>query len=133
MGGSCSLGREFNGDLEAEFLEPTQVVAGEALGLLVVEVRGTQIMVGGAMPKDMPHRCEHAVGHRDRGLLGAAATQDAAEQRGQVGVAAAARTPRRLDEGTTEPAIALAGLAALAFAGALPVSGAEARPRRQVG
>jgi hypothetical protein len=73
---------------------------------------------------------QDAVGHRDDGLLVAAALDQAAVLGGEVGVAFAGRAPGALDQGLPQAAVGKPGAAAQALAGTLVVAGAEVRPGR---
>src|SRR5262249_10669139 len=70
MGLGFSSGRRFReGHLVAERGEPLRVVAGEALGIEVVEVVAPELAIRRAVAQYVVRDHQDAVGHRDDGLL----------------------------------------------------------------
>src|SRR5438093_12851173 len=107
-------------------------MAGEALGVELVEVRRTEVLVGNVVREDMPHGHQGAMCHRHRGLLGAAAAGHPGVETRQVGIAGAGGGPSRLNQGAAKPLVALTCLPRPAFASSLVVAGAEAGPGGEV-
>src|SRR5919199_5669043 len=71
--------------------------------------------------------------HRHGSLLSTAASGQATKLRREVAVLLARGGLSGLDEGHTQPGVALAGLATQAFASALFITGAHAGPRGEMG
>src|SRR4051812_25914732 len=81
--------------------------------------------------KTMAHR-QQAVGHGDGRAFDTASRGQPPVSGAEVAAASSAGSPRRLGQGCLEPAVGLAGFAALAFAGGLVVARAQPRPGGQV-
>src|SRR5262245_10994550 len=133
MGLGFSSGRRFReGDLVAERGEPLRVVAGEALGIPVVEVVAAEFAVRLAVAQHVVGDDEEAVGDGDDGLLVPAALDQAAVLGGEVGVVFEDGTASTLHEGLAQDAAGKAGTATQAFASTLVSAGAEAGPGRRM-
>src|ERR1700752_3744964 len=118
-----------NVDATAEVIELSDE-APNGLGLVaVVEVKGTEVAVWGAVPKHVVAGGEHGGRDGQDGLLGAATGLDAQELGPEIGVLGAGSGPGGGNEGGLEPVAALADLRGATLASALVVSWAEASPR----
>src|SRR4029453_10976068 len=85
----------------AEGGQPLGMIAGEAVGVEVIKVVAAQLAIRRAVAEQMVGDHQDAVGHRDDGLLVAAALDQAAVLGGEVGVAFADGAPGALDQGRT--------------------------------
>src|SRR5262245_17274752 len=133
MGLGFSSGHRFReGDLVAERREPLRVVAGEALGIPVVEVVAAEFAVRLAVAQHVVGDDEEAVGDGDDGLLVPAALDQAAVLGGEVGVVFEDGPASAIHEGLAQDAVGKAGTATQAFAGTLVIAGAEAGPGRRM-
>jgi hypothetical protein len=72
------------------------------------------------------------VSHRHGGPFETSAARDATVLGLKIGILGVATGPGRLNEGSAQPAIAAPRPTALAFAGALIVTGTDTRPRAEV-
>src|SRR5262249_2164913 len=95
-------------------------------------LRASELAIRRAVAEQMVGDHQDAVGHRDDGLLVAAALDQAAVLGGEVGVAFADGAPGALDQGLPQAAVGKPGAAAQALAGTLVVARAEARPGRRM-
>jgi hypothetical protein len=121
-----------NRDFESEIFEATKIVPAEALSVELVEVRGTEVLVGNAALEDVPYRHQGTVSDRKGRLLGTAPPCHSRVEAGEVGTVGARCRPGRLDQGTTEPLVALASLPGFALPGALVVARTQGGPRSEM-
>src|SRR5262249_55783705 len=119
-------------DAVTERLEAVDQATGNALLVTLVEMQRAELAVGGLLGEQVVGDDQDGVADRDQGLLLAPPTSEAVILGRQVGAAAAAGGLCRLDQRRAEPWVTFAGRAAAAFAGALVVARAHARPGRQV-
>src|ERR1043166_7202247 len=126
-----SRGRR-NLDLKAELLEASDEAACNESLVPSIEVAAAQIAEGHAAPEHEVYRAEHRGGHRDDGLLGAAAALETEEQRAQITVLLAHGGPCGLPEGGFEPLSAAPSAGGAPLAGTLIETRTEARPGDQV-
>src|SRR6266478_6650242 len=133
MGLGFSSGRRFReGDYVAERGEPLRVVAGEALGIEVVEVVAPELTVRLAVARQVIRDHQDAVGHGDDGLLVPAALDQPPVLGGEIAVTFEDGAPGTLHEGLAQDPVREAGAATEAFAGTLVIAGAEAGPGRRM-
>src|SRR5262249_41036672 len=107
-----------------------------AFGLLAVallEIAGAEGDVLAVMFKEGPDDRQDAVSDGDERAFLAATRGHMVELAVEGGVFRVRNRVCSLGQASAQPLVALAGLAALAFAGAFVVAGAHRRPRREMG
>ena len=121
------------GDIEAELMEFLGEASGKAVFVGSLEIVCSEVLVREASVEHDVNGGEHGCGHRDDGLLGAAAGSEPEEQRLRIAGLDPHGRPGGLDEQGLEPGgtVTKAGRAALARA--LVVAGAQAGPGDQMG
>src|SRR5262245_22937544 len=118
---------------DAELHQPAGVIANEPLSIQPVEVLVSEVAVRLAVPKHVPGDDQDGVAHRRDPFLVAASACDAVILGSQIAVANPDGAPGALGQRGTQPAVAFARPARLAFPRALVVARADAGPGGGVG
>src|SRR6478736_5446123 len=106
----------------AHLLKPADQPRGGLVGVRTVEVGGAEVVPFGAVAQHVPDGGEHRGGHRDDGLLDAAACAQAVELRLEITALDLDRGPGGLDHGGLEPLAAGAQPGAAALAGTFVIA-----------
>src|SRR3954462_2984404 len=121
------------GDIEAELMEFFGEASGKAVFVDSLEVVCSEVLVREASVEHDGDGGEHGGGHRDDGLLGAAAGSEPEEQRLRIAGLDPHGRPGGLDEQGLEPGGAMAQPRGAALARSLVILGAQAGPGNQMG